>query len=60
MKIEKNYAIDTTGNYPIALIRYQGWSPSWRQYQNNKDIQDYLKNHNSYEINTNKSATEYF
>ena len=60
MKIERIYAIDTMGNYPIALVRYQGCSPAWRQYQNNKDIKDYLKNNNNYEINTNKKATEYF
>ncbi len=60
MQIEKIYAIDTTGSFPIALVRYEGCSPSWRQYQNDKDIKDYLKNNNDYEINTNKKATEYF
>ena len=60
MKIEKIYAIDTTGFYPIALIKYEGYSPSWRQYQDDKDIQNYLKVNNDYDINTNKKATEYF
>jgi hypothetical protein len=27
MKIERIYAIDTTGKYPIALIRYADCSP---------------------------------
>ena len=36
MKIERIYAIDTMGNYPIALVRYEGCSPAWRQYHNNK------------------------
>jgi hypothetical protein len=58
MKIEKIYAIDTTGTYPIALVRYENCSPLWKQYQNDKEIKEYLKNHNDYEVNTNKKLTE--
>ena len=59
MKIEKIYAIDTTGKYPIALVRYAGCSPAWRQYQSDKQIQDYIDTHNDYEVNSNKKITEY-
>ena len=51
LKIEKIYAIDTMGKYPIAFIKYAGYSPSWRQYQNNKQIQDYISNNSDYVIN---------
>lgn len=51
LKIEKIYAIDTTGKYSIAFIKYEGCSPSWRQYQNDKQIQDYINNNNDYVIN---------
>ena len=51
MKIEKIYAIDTTGTYPIVAVRYEGCSPSWKQYQNDKQIQEYLNTHDDYEIN---------
>ena len=54
MKIEKIYAIDTTGTYPIAAVRYEGCSPNWKQYHNDKQIQEYLNTHNDYEVNTNK------
>lgn len=59
MEIEKIYAIDTTGIYPTAIVRYKGCSPAWRQYHNNKQIQEYLSTHNDYEINTNKKIGEY-
>ena len=39
LKIEKIYAIDTTGNYPMAYIRSEGYSPFWRQYQSSEQIQ---------------------
>ena len=51
MEIEKIYAIDTTGKYPIAFIRYKNCSPAWRQYQNDKQIQEYVNTHNDYERN---------
>ncbi len=51
MKIEKIYAIDTLGKYPIAFVRYEGCSPSWQQYQEDKRIQEYLNTHNDYAIN---------
>ncbi len=51
MKIEKIYAIETTGTYPIAAVQYEGCSPSWKQYHNNKQIQEYLNTHNDYEVN---------
>ena len=28
LKIEKIYAIDTTGKYPVAFVKYEGCSPS--------------------------------
>ena len=59
MKIQKIYAIDTFGKYPVALVRYENCSPAWRQYQNNEQIKNYLKSHNDYEVNTNKKLTEY-
>lgn len=49
--IEKIYAIDTLGKYPIAFVQYAGCSPAWRQYQNNKQIQDYINSHNDYVVN---------
>ena len=49
--IEKIHAIDTVGAYPIAFIQYEGCSPSWRQYQDNKQIQDYINTHSDYEVN---------
>lgn len=51
MPIEKIYAIDTLGKYPIAFVEYKGCSPSWRQYHNDKQIQDYLATHSDYIIN---------
>jgi len=51
MKIEKIYAIDILGTYPVAAVQYKGYSPSWKQYQNDKQIQEYLNTHNDYEIN---------
>ena len=59
MEIEKIYAIDTMGIYPIAIVRYVGCSPSWKQYHNDKQIQEYLNTHNDYEVNTNKKIGEY-
>ena len=59
MKIEKIYAIDTTGTYPIVAVRYEGCSPSWKQYHNDKQIQEYLNTHSDYEVNTNKKIGEY-
>lgn len=59
LKINKIYAIDTTGKYPVALVRYENCSPSWRQYQNDKQIKNYLSYHNNYEINSNKKIDEY-
>ena len=59
MRIEKIYAIDTLGKYPIALIRYIGCSPAWRQYQSDSQVQEYLNTHEDYEINSNKKITEY-
>ena len=59
MEIEKIYCIDTTGKYPIAAVQYEGCSPSWEQYHNNKQIQEYLNTHNDYEVNTNKKIGEY-
>ena len=49
--IEKIHAIDTTGIYPIAFIQYKGCSPSWRQYQDNKQIQEYINTHSDYVVN---------
>ena len=60
LQIEKIYAIDTLGVYPIALVRYEGCSPSWKQYQNDEQIQGYLSSHNDYDINSNKKADAYF
>ena len=51
MKIEKIYAIDTLGTYPTAIVQYEGCSPSWKQYHNDKQIQEYLNTHDDYEIN---------
>lgn len=47
-QIERIYAIDTMGKYPIAFVRYEGYSPSWKQYQDDKQIKDYLKTHDDY------------
>lgn len=51
LKIEKIYAIDTMGKYPVAFIKYEGCSPSWRQYQDNEQIQEYVNNNKGYIIN---------
>ena len=51
MEIEKVYAIDTMGTYPIAFVQYLGCSPSWRQYQNNEQIKSYLAAHDNYVVN---------
>ena len=59
MTIEKIYAIDITGTYPIAAVQYKNCSPSWKQYHNDKQIQEYLKTHDDYEVNTNKKLGEY-
>jgi len=59
LKIEKIYAIDTMGKYPIALVRYEGCSPQWRQYQSDKQIQNYLQHNSDYEVNSNKKIDEY-
>lgn len=50
LKIEKIFAIDTTGKYPVAFVKYEGYSPSWKQYQNNQQIQDYIINNNNHII----------
>jgi len=59
LKINKIYAIDTMGKYPIALVEYEGCSPQWRQYQSDKQIQDYLQHNSEYEVNSNKKIDEY-
>lgn len=59
MKIERIYAIDTLGTFPVALVRYENCSPQWRQYQNNQEIQEYLNTHNDYDVNKNKKISEY-
>lgn len=59
LNIEKIYAIDTTGTFPIALVRFENCSPVWMQYQNDEQVKNYLASHNDYEVNTNKKITDY-
>lgn len=51
MEIEKIYAIDTLGKYPIAFVRYVGCSPAWRKFSDIPGIQEYLNTHDDYAVN---------
>jgi hypothetical protein len=51
LPIERIYAIDTLGTYPVAFVRYAGCSPQWEQYQNDEQIKNYIANHSDYVVN---------
>ena len=49
--IQKIYAIDTLGKYPIAFVQYVGCSPAWRKFSDIPGIQEYLNTHDDYAVN---------
>lgn len=51
MPIERIYAIDTMGKYPVAFVEYKGCSPQWRQYTYDPQIPEYIATHNDYVVN---------